>query len=294
MNGKTVIITGGTSGIGLQTAKSLAKLGGTVCITGRSEERAKQAVAEIKAAGGNNSVGYFVGDLSSLQEIRKLAAEIKRKINKIDVLINNAGVLYQDLTLSPDGTEMMFAVNHLGHFLLTNLLLDVIIESAPSRIVVVSSDSHYTGKIDFDDLSMSKDFRMIGAYDRSKLCNVLFALYLARRLEGTGVTVNALHPGRVRTEMGNKHTDWLISGGWNVLKTIAAIPIEKGAETPVYLAQSNEVTGVSGKYFFECKEKAPAALCHAPGLQEQLWDVSLQLTGLSRSFLQTPPQGRLG
>lgn len=280
MQNKNILITGATAGIGLETAKQLAKKGANVYIVGRNADKSKVAVEEIQTYSGNTNVHYFTADLSSQQEVRKLAAEINAKLDRLDILINNAGAVFQDLRYSADNIELTFATNHLSYFLLTHLLLDKLKTSAPARIINVASDSHYRGKIDFNDLYMTKGFQGLAAYERSKLGNVLFTVELAEKLKGTGVTVNALHPGRVKTDIGSKNTGLLYKLGWNFFKAFSSISIEKGAETSIYMAHSDEVKDISGKYFSECKAKEYSRYGKTPGLKEKLWEVSAQLTNL--------------
>lgn len=280
MQNKTILITGATAGIGLETAKTLAKRGANIYIVARNADKAKKAIEEIKAFSRNNNIDFFVADLSSQTEVRRLAAEIKNKIAKLDVLINNAGATFQYLTYSVDNIEMTFATNHLSYFLLTNLLLDLMKSSAPSRIINIASGSHYKGRIDFNDLYMKQSYQGLKAYERSKLCNVLYTLELAERLKGTGITVNALHPGRVKTDIGGKNSGLLFKFGWAIFKLISGIPVEKGAETSIYLATSDEVKNISGKYFDECKIKEHSKYSQTEGLKEKLWEVSEELTRL--------------
>ena len=280
MQNKNVLITGATAGIGLETAKSLAKKGANIYIVGRNADKSKAAVTDIKKHSGNPNVHFFIADLSSQQEVRRLATEIKSKLDRLDILINNAGAAFQHMKYSADNIELTFATNHLSYFLLTHLLLDLVKKSAPARIINVASDSHYKGRIDFNDLYMVSDFNGLKAYERSKLGNVLFTVELAERLKGTGVTVNALHPGRVKTDIGSKNSGFLYKLGWNVLKVFSSISVEKGAETSIYMAHSEDVKDVSGKYFSECKPKEYSRYGQTPGLKEKLWEVSLQLTGL--------------
>jgi NAD(P)-dependent dehydrogenase (short-subunit alcohol dehydrogenase family) len=280
MTNKNILITGATAGIGLETAKQLAKKGANIYIVGRSKEKSETAVAEIKKYSGNENVFYFVADLSSQKEVRQLSSDIKQKLSKLDVLINNAGATFQYLTYSADAIEMTFATNHLSYFLLTNLLLDLMKTSSPSRIINVASGSHYKGRIDFNDFYMTQNYQGLKAYERSKLCNVLYTLELAEQLKGTGVTVNALHPGRVKTDIGGKNSGLLFKLGWAVFKLISGISVEKGAETSVYLACSDDVKTISGKYFDECKIKEPSKYAQTEGLKEKLWAISTKLTGL--------------
>jgi NAD(P)-dependent dehydrogenase (short-subunit alcohol dehydrogenase family) len=280
MQDQNILITGATAGIGLETAKSLAKKGANIYIVARTIEKAKIAVEEIKEQSGNNSIHFFVADLSSQKDVRKLAAEIKAKLNTLDVLINNAGATFQHFQLSEDNIEMSFATNHLSYFLLTNLLLDLIKKSSPSRIVIVGSDSHYRGTIDFNDLNMTRNYNGLKAYERSKLGNVLFTMELAERLKGSGVTINALHPGRVKTDIGSKNSGLLYKIGWTFFKIFSSISIEKGAETSIYLASSEEVKDISGKYFAESKQKWHSRYSQTVGMKEKLWEESLKLTGI--------------
>lgn len=280
MQNKNILITGATAGIGLETAKSLAKKGANIYIVARTAEKAKIAVEEIKKYSGNDSIHFFVADLSSQKEVRKLAEEVKARLNKLDVLINNAGATFQHFRRSVDNIEMSFATNHLSYFLLTNLLLDLIKQSAPARIVIVASDSHYRGKIDFNDLDMTTNFNGLKAYERSKLGNVLFTLELAERLRGSGVTINALHPGRVKTDIGSKNSGILYTVGWTLFKWFSSISIEKGAETSVYLAASDEVIEISGKYFADSKQKWHSRYSQTAGMKEKLWEESVRLTNL--------------
>ena len=221
----------------------------------------------------------MLADLSSRQDIRRLAQEFKRKYRRLDVLVNNVGIVRMARRESVDGIEMTFAVNHLAPFLLTDLLLDTLKASAPARIVNVSSALHHQGKTNFDDLQMRRGYNGLSAYNNSKLANVLFTYELARRLAGTGVTVNALHPGAVRTNL-------IASNGWffkwivQPLFDLQAISVEQGAQTSVYLASSPAVDGVTGKYFAQCKPRASSPASYDEEAQKRLWQVSAQMTGL--------------
>lgn len=280
MQNKNILITGATAGIGLETAKQLAKKGANIYIVGRSKDKSETAVGEIKKYSGNANVFYFVADLSSQTSIRTLAKEINGSINTLDVLINNAGAVFQERQFSTDNIELTFATNHLNYFLLTHLLLDLLKQAPNARIVNVASDSHYKGRIDFDDLYMKSNYVGLKAYERAKLCNVLFTIELAERLKSTGITVNALHPGRVKTDIGSKNSGFLYKLGWAYFKTFSAISIEEGAKTSIYLASSDEVKGVSGRYFATCKEKEPSHYSKTEGLKEKLWAISAELTGM--------------
>ncbi len=277
MKGRNVIITGGNAGIGLATSIALAKQGANVYIVSRSKDKAEEAVKTIIDESGNKSVKHFVANLSSQKSIRQLASEIKNEMSVVDVLINNSGGTFSDFTLSDDGLEMTIATNHFAYFLLTNLLLDRIKKSDYARIVNVASGSHYKGKIDFESFGKKKSYFIMKAYEQSKLANVLFTNELAERLKGTNVTTNSLHPGFVRTHIGNKNATWYSDLFWSIATTLGAISVEEGAKTSVYLASSPEVKNVTGKYFDKCKEKKPAALALDKELGKQLWKRSEEL-----------------
>src|SRR5215217_7600416 len=288
MGEKVCLITGATSGIGKATAMGLATLEASVVMVGRDRGRGEAALAEIKEKSTNASVDLMLADLSSQEEVRRLADEFKEAHPRLDVLINNAGVIRSKRVASADGIEMTFAVNHLAHFLLTNLLLDLLKATAPSRIVNVSSGEQRNGTIDFDDLQGEKGYKTAKAYGQSKLANVLFTYELARRLEGTGVSANCLHPGAgVRTNLGSG-----VSGvfGFTVraLTPLMKSP-EKGAETSIYLASSPEVEGLSGGYFVKKAEARSSDASHDERLARRLWEVSAELTNLPRTRNQTLP-----
>ncbi len=279
MQGKVCLITGGTNGIGKSTAHGLARMGATVVIVGRNAQKTSQVVEEIRAASGNNTVDSLLADLSSRQEVRRLANEFKSKYSHLHVLLNNAGAVFMQRQLSVDGIEMTFALNHLAYFLLTNLLLDKIQASAPARIINVSSGAHTSGKIEFDNLQGERDYSP-RAYDNSKLANILFTMELARRLEGTGVTVNALHPGFASTGFGKNNPGFLMKIIRAVVPLIARSP-EKGAETSIYLASSPEVQSITGKYFIDCKVSQPAPQATDMVVARKLWDVSAEMVHLA-------------
>ena len=258
MKGKICLITGGTNGIGKSTAHELARMGATVVIVGRDARKASQVVEEIRAASGNDMVDSLLTDLSSQQEVRRLASEFESRYSHLDVLLNNAGAVFMQRQLSVDGIEMTFALNHLASFLLTNLLLDEIKASAPARIINVSSGAHTSGKIEFDNLQGELDFSS-RAYGNSKLATILFTMELARRFEGTGVTANALHPGFVSTGFGKNNPGFLMKVIRAVVPLIARSP-EKGAETSIYLASSPDVQSITGRYFVDCNLTQPAPL----------------------------------
>jgi retinol dehydrogenase 12 len=277
MSGKVCLVTGATSGIGEVTAGELARKGATVVVVGRNPQKCEATVGRIRERTGNPAVEPLVADLSSQAEVRRLADEFGRRHGRLDVLVNNAGALLMDRRESVDGIEMTFALNHLAYFLLTNLLLDRLRESAPSRIVVVSSDAHRGVTMDFDDLEGRAKYRGFRAYSRSKLANVLFVRELARRLEGTGVTANALHPGFVASGFfsGDGPAWWAMRR----LAGLFAVTPERGAETSVYLASSPEVEGVTGRYFVKEKPVEPTSAARDVEAARRLWRVSEEMTG---------------
>jgi len=276
---RTVLITGATNGIGLETARVMAGMGYTVLIHGRDARKAEVAVSAMRAA-GNNHVRFLKADFASLSDVRRLAEQVLAEVPRLDVLINNAGCAYFTREVTRDGYEMTFAVNHLAPFLLTCLLLERIRSSAPARIVNVASRAHRGQAIDFDDLMSERRYKVMVTYGRSKLANILFTQALAKRLAGSGVTVNSLHPGVVRTGIGQNNTLARLIG--RLVLRYRGIPVEEGARTSVYLATSAEVEGVTGGYYSRCRQ-APllttaAALDEA--VAERLWQVSEKLVGL--------------
>jgi len=280
MQDRICLITGGTNGIGKSTAQGLARLGATVVIVGRDAQKAAQVTNEIRAATGNENVDFLLADLSSQQEVRRLASDFKRKYPQLHVLLNNAGGTFTTRQLSVDGIEMTLALNHLAYFLLTNLLLDTIKASAPARIINVSSDAHSGGKIDFANLQGERSYSSFGPYGNSKLANILFTTELARRLEGTGVTANALHPGFTSTGFGKNNPGLLMKIMGVVVPLIARSP-EKGAATSIYLASSPEVQSLTGKYFVDCKVTQPAPQAADSAVARKLWDVSAEMAHLA-------------
>lgn len=281
MQGKTVIITGGNAGIGKETAIGLAKKEANITITGRNEQKVKDAVEDIKQKSGNSNVDYLICDQASLDNVRKLADTINNKYDNIDVLVNNAGLYTSNRELSQDGIEMMFAVNHLSHFLLTNLVLDKI-KAAKGRIVSVASVAHkQTREFNTGDINMDKDFSGWKGYSRSKFCNIVFTKELAKRLEGTGVTANCLHPGGVSTEIAQKEANWYTSLAWWVGRQFYFISAEEGAKTSIYLASSDEVKDVSGEYFYKSKKVYSNRPSQDPELAKKIWEVSERLAPIS-------------
>jgi len=277
MAGKVCLVTGATSGIGEETALGLARLGATVVVAGRNAERCAATVDRIGRQTGNSSVEYLLADLSSQKEVHALAADFKSRHDRLDVLVNNAGAIVLSRRESVDGLELTFALNHLGYFVLTDLLLDVLVSSAPARIVNVSSSSHRRTQINFDDLQKQRRYTGFRAYAQSKLANVLFTYELARRLEGTGVTANALHPGLVATNFltNNGRLGHFLA----FFMRIRGISSAKGARTSIYLASSDEVESVSGLYFEKEKAVRSAPASYDQAAAARLWKISAELTG---------------
>ncbi|MDQ3250549.1 MAG: SDR family oxidoreductase [Chloroflexota bacterium] len=272
------LVTGATAGIGEVTALELARLGATVVLVGRNAQKAAAIVEQIKQQTGNPQVEFMLADLSLQKDVRRLAAQFQQKYDRLHVLVNNAGAIYISRQVTAEGFEMTWALNHLAYFLLTNLLLDVMKASAPARIINVASDVHTTGKITFDDLQGEKKFGGFGSYKQSKLANVLFTYELARRLEGTGVTVNALHPGVVASSFGTNN-GWI---GRNVVRkamNLFSISNEEGARPTLYLATSPAVEGVTGQYFDKEKAVASSKASYDTATAARLWQVSEGMTG---------------
>jgi NAD(P)-dependent dehydrogenase (short-subunit alcohol dehydrogenase family) len=278
MLAKTVLVTGGTNGIGLVTARELARMGAQVTIVSRNAEKCAKVAEAIRTKTGN-PVDFIAADLSTLAGINEAAAAFKHRHTHthLQVLVNNAGALFFRKELTSDGYERTFALNHLNYFLLTILLLDLLKASAPARIVNVSSGAHLKASIDFDNLQGEESYQMMKAYGQSKLANVLFTYELARRLKGSGVTVNALHPGTVATGFA-RNNGLLFNLGTKVAGLFFRKPAQ-GAQTSIYLASSPEVEGVTGKYFFDCQAVESSPLSQDQALAERLWQVSLKLTG---------------
>lgn len=276
--GRTCLVTGATSGIGVETALGLARQGGRVLIVGRSPDRGRDALERIRAESGNDAVELLLADLSSLAEVRRLAAEVLETAPALHVLVNNAGVVNLRRTTTADGLEAMFAVNHLAHFLLTLLLLERLRESAPARIVNVASEAHRFGVLDIDDLQSERSYGAMKSYGRSKFANLLFTDELARRLEGSGVTANSLHPGAVATRLG-KNNGWFGELATSLLRPFFLTP-EQGARTTLHVATDPALEAVSGRYFARQREAKPSAATRNPELAGQLWERSLALCGL--------------
>lgn len=276
---KLCLITGATSGIGKQTALELAGFGASVVIHGRDEEKCRRTKEEISEVTGNPALDFLIADLSSQAELRALALEFQKRYNHLDVLINNAGCYYLSRRESVDGIEMTLAVNHLAYFSLSLLLLDQILASSSARIINVSSEAHRSAHINFEDLQGKQRFLGFLMYGQSKLANVLFTYDLSRRLAGKNVSVNAVHPGLVATHIGSDNGPYM-KIAFPFMKLFMQ-PVEKGAQTSIYLASSGAVGGVSGKYFKDCEAVSSSPESHDPEIASRLWQVSEQLTGLS-------------
>src|SRR5215813_6726071 len=275
MTGKVVLITGATAGIGKETVVGLLRMGATVVLVSRERERGEAALQDVQHRTNSRNVVLMTCDLSSQRSIRVLADEFSSKYSGLDVLINNAGVFMTRRSITEDGIESTFAINHLAYFLLSNLLLERLKARAPSRIVNVASAAHHYGHLDFTDLQRSRSYSSFGAYAASKLANILFTRELARRLEGTAITVNCLHPGTVGTNLFRRLPGFLES----IIKLVTISP-ERGARTSIYLASSPDVDKVSGKYFSRSRETSVSREARNDDLAEKLWLISEELTGL--------------
>jgi NAD(P)-dependent dehydrogenase (short-subunit alcohol dehydrogenase family) len=278
MQDKICLVTGANAGIGRIVALELARQGAQVVLLCRSRERGEAAQAEIKQATGNEAVDLIVADLSSQAEVRRAAAEFQARYHHLHVLVNNAGAFFNQRMESADGLEMTFALNHLGYFLLSNLLMEQVRAAAPARILNVSSEAYKGARLDFDDLQSQRRYRGFQTYATSKLANILFTLELAGRVQGTGITVNALHPGFVASNFGLNNSGTL-RFGMKLLQRLFAISLEAGAETPLYLATSVEVAGVTGKYFVKKKAVMLSGQAQDMAVARRLWQVSEALTG---------------
>lgn len=276
---KRCLITGATAGIGLETAKALAQRGAHVILVGRNAEKGARVLQDIRAASSHPSLVFLQADLSVQSQIRQLTEEVHHRYDGLDILINNAGAIFQHRELSPEGLERTFALNHLNYFMLTLLLLDLIKAEGGGRIINVASRAHVGASLDLEDLQNTRRYRAFKAYADSKLCNVLFTYHLAGLLKDTGVTVNTVHPGLVRSDFGKNNP-----GMYKMIKPISqlfGISAEKGAETLVYLACAQEVQGTTGKYYVNCRSVPSSKNSYDPTLQEGLWQKSLALIGMS-------------
>lgn len=278
MNKKVALVTGANAGMGRATAAALAGKGMHVVMLCRDQARGEAALAAVKAQSGSDDVVLMLCDLADMASIRSFCDAFHAQYSRLDVLVNNAGVMCLRRQETTDGLERHFGINHIGHFLLTNLLLDTLTPAA--RIVVVGSSAHKIGRIDFDDLAMQKGYSIASGYSRSKLCNMLFTRELARRLSGTGITVNCVHPGAVASSIAiNRRTGF---GGTitRALGWLVQSP-EEGAQTAIYVATSDACAGITGKYFAKCKPARASKASMDEALAKRLWDVSMEITGLA-------------
>ncbi|HEX9322504.1 MAG TPA: SDR family oxidoreductase [Xanthobacteraceae bacterium] len=278
MEGKLCVITGATSGIGLVTAERLAAKGARLVLVGRDPARGEAARVRIKARAPRAEVSVHYADLARLDALRTLAAGLNA-LSRIDVLINNAGAMFWRRQVTADGLERTFALNHMAYFVLTALLRDRLVASSPARIVNVASDAHRGARLDFGDLQSARGYSGMRAYSRSKLCNILFTRELARRLAGSGVTANCLHPGFVNSRFGDNNPG-VVGVGTRIVKQMFAISPERGAETPAYLASSPEVEGKTGGYYDRCAPKAPSPEARDDAAARRLWEESARIAGV--------------
>jgi NAD(P)-dependent dehydrogenase (short-subunit alcohol dehydrogenase family) len=280
MKGKVILVTGATAGIGKVTALELARKGATVVLVGRDPAKAEATVAEIRQATGNDAVEALLCDVSSQAAVRKLAADYRAKHDRLDVLVNNAGAILGERKTTADGIEATFATNHLAYFLLTELLLDLLRASAPARVVSVASDAHRSTKLDLDDPQYERrPYASMSSYGASKLANILWSAELARRLEGSGVTANALHPGVIASNFGQSGPGWM-RFGVKLFAPLLSSP-ENGARTTLHLATSPEVEGITGKYWKDSKPAKPSAAAQDMAAAKRLWEISEALVAKS-------------
>jgi NAD(P)-dependent dehydrogenase (short-subunit alcohol dehydrogenase family) len=278
LDGKICVITGATSGIGLAVAEKLVAEGARLVLVGRDAARGEAAIQRLKRLRPGCEVAALTADLARLDEVRRLASELMA-LPRIDVLVNNAGAIFNDRATTADGLERTFALNHMAYYVLTRLVAGKLAASAPARVVVVASGAHRSATLDFDDLQMARAWDGWTAYRRSKLANILFTRELARRIAGSGVTANSLHPGFVASRFGDNNGG-LFRAALSFGKRFAAISTERGAETPAYLAASPEVEGVTGLYFGQCRAQAPSKAAQDDRAALRLWRESARLAGL--------------
>ena len=279
MQGKTVVVTGGTSGIGEVAALRLAEQGARIVLIARDPARADATLAKLRTANPSALHTVHLADLSSLVEMKRVAGEIAAAEARIDVLVNNAGAVFTTRQESADGLEMTFAVNHMAYFVVTNILLPNLKATPGARVVSTASMAHTSGKIDFDDLQLRKKYSTFHAYGTSKLMNILFNRELARRLEGSGVTANCLHPGGVATRFGSNNSG-VLAVIFKVAISIAGISPEKGAQTIIHLASSPDVATISGEYFYKCKVIEPSPAAQDDDVAKRLWEVSAKIAAI--------------
>jgi NAD(P)-dependent dehydrogenase (short-subunit alcohol dehydrogenase family) len=280
VQGKTVVVTGGTSGIGEVAAINLAGQGARIVLIARDRERAAATLVKLKAANAAANHGAHYADLSSIADMKRVAREVADSEARIDVLVNNAGAVFLSRKVSVDGLEMTFATNHMAYFVVTNILLDRLKATSGARIVSTASDAHKSGGLDFDDLQSEKKFSSFRVYGTSKLCNILFTRELARRLDGANVTANCLHPGFVGTRFGQNNANNIFMKA--LARTIMSFGISPadGAKTIIHLASSPDVATISGEYFYKCKIAEPSLAAQDDDAARRLWDVSAKLAGV--------------
>jgi NAD(P)-dependent dehydrogenase (short-subunit alcohol dehydrogenase family) len=281
LRGKRIVLTGGSRGIGRAASRALVAMGANVSLVVRDRARGEVAASELAAMAGAGALDLFVADLSVMDEVRRVAAEIAKKHERIDVLVNNAGAVFGERAVTKDGLERTFATNHVAYFLLTRLLLDRLKAASPSRVVSVASEAHRGARgVSWDDLQHEKRYSSLGAYAESKLMNILFSAELARRLEGTNVTSHALHPGTVASNFAVQTAGFWTKLFFKAFRALLATE-EKGARTTVHLASSPDLERVTGKYFARSRERRPSAAARDPAAARRLWEVTSAMTGLS-------------
>jgi len=286
MEGKNCVVTGGNSGIGFETALALANLGANVIIISRNQDKAQSAVKSIKAKSQNKHIDYILADLSSQKSIKDASKYILKEFDRIDILVNNAGTWLSKLDLTEDNVEKQFAINHLAYFLLTHELLIALKNADDARIICVGSDSHFQGRMHFDDLSLGKRYHGLKAYAQSKLANVLFVYEMDRQLKSRGISnisINCVQPGLVKTDIGLKHTISLHGIIWRI-RRMGGVSAAKGAETSIYLASSENIKGESGQYWDKCRSKPSSKQSYNEEDAKQLWEISNALCGIKSFF----------
>lgn len=287
ISGKTVLVTGASSGIGLSACEALARRGARLIMVGRNPEKTEAAATKVREQAAGATVEVELCDLASLEDMRALGRRLRERLDHIDVLLNNAGAMHTSRKETADGFEMTYGVNHLGYFLPTLALLPLLRAAPAARIVNVASDAHRAGKIDLDDLQMDRrGYSSWTAYGTSKLLNILFTRELSRRLEGTAITANSLHPGVVKTGFAHNDPGWM-SRIWGLFSVFQISP-DSGAETSVYLCADPAVDGVSGRYFAKSKEKTPRATAERDDIAARLWEISAEQVGVSAEGLPVP------
>jgi NAD(P)-dependent dehydrogenase (short-subunit alcohol dehydrogenase family) len=280
VQGKTVVVTGGTSGIGEVAAVRLAEQGARIVLIARDPSRAAATLSKLKTANAAVTHAAHYGNLSSLAEVKRVAGAVAASEPRIDVFVNNAGAVFLSRKTSVDGLEMTFATNHMAYFVVTNVLLDRLKATPGARIVSTASDAHRSGKLDFDDLQSEKSYSSFRVYGTSKLCNILFTRELARRLDGVDTTANCLHPGFVGTRFGQNNASNVFTKVLRSAIMSFGISPEDGAKTIIHLASSPDVASISGEYFYKCKIAEPTDAARNDADAKRLWDVSAKIAGI--------------